>query len=318
MDNQTGSPAPPLFERMSALTDPLRVRMLLVLEEHELAVSELCSVFQVPQSTMSRQLKVLGDEGWLVMRAEGTSRRYRLRADGLDEPARRLWQLMREQASGLPSAEQDEQRVRGVLAERRTRTQEFFSSAAGEWDRMREELFGSRLDLHALLGLLNEGWSVGDLGCGTGQVAEALAPFVDRVIAIDESPEMLAAARKRLDGAASVEVRRGSLEALPVGDAELDAAIVFLVLHHVPDPAKAVAEAARVLKKGGRLLMVDMTPHDRQEYVQQMGHLWRGFSEQEIGEWVEDARLAGYRYVSLPADPAARGPSLFAATARKR
>src|SRR5690606_30036240 len=115
-------------------------------------------------------------------------------------------------------------------------------------------------------GLLDEGWTVGDLGCGTGQVAASLAPFVARVVAVDESAAMLAAARGRLGGVGNVEVRAGELESLPLDDAELDAAVVFLVLHYLSDPGAALREVARVLRPGGRVLVVDMMPHEREEY----------------------------------------------------
>src|SRR5690606_28606094 len=114
-----------------------------------------------------------------------------------------------------------------------------------------------------------------------------------------------------------VEVRRGALEELPIGDAQLDAAVVFLVLHYVEEPARALAEVARVLRPGGRALLVDMTPHDREEYRQQMGHVWSGFGAEQLGGWAEEAGLEAFRYVPLPADPDARGPALFAATARR-
>jgi ubiquinone/menaquinone biosynthesis C-methylase UbiE len=302
---------------MLALADPVRSRVLLVLERHELTVSELCGVFQLPQSTMSRHLKGLVEEGWLVSRAEGTSRRYRMPVDRLDGTGRRLWGLVREQVAALPAADQDAQRVRSVLAERRSKSQEFFSSAAGEWDRLRAELFGRRADLLALLGLLDESWVVGDLGCGTGQIAEALSAFVGRVVAVDDSPAMLAAARRRLAGRESVEVRGGALEALPIGDGELDAAVLFLVLHYLEEPERALAEVARVLKPGGRLLVVDMTPHDREEYRQRMGHLWLGFGPERLAGWAAEAGLDAVRYVPLPADPEAKGPGLFAARAQK-
>ena len=309
--------APSIFDRMSALADTTRSRLLLVLEPHELTVSELCAVLQLPQSTVSRHLKVLGDEGWVASRAEGTSRRYRMAPDQLDPPARRLWSLVREQVADAPAAAQDAQRVQGVLARRRTRSQEFFSSAAGEWDRLRAELFGRRADLLALLALLDEGWTVGDLGCGTGQVAAALAPFVGRVVAVDESAAMLTAARGRLEGCENVELRHGALESLPVDDAELDAAVLFLVLPYLAAPGAALAEAARALRPGGRLLVVDMTPHDREEYRHQMGHLWQGFSREELGGWTEAAGLGALRYHPLPPDPEAKGPVLFAASARR-
>lgn len=306
-----------LFDRMSALADTTRARLLTVLERHELTVGELCAVVQLPQSTVSRHLKVLGDEGWLASRAEGTSRRYRMTADGVEPAGRRLWQLVREQVAALPTAAQDAERVRAVLAQRETKSQRFFQSAAGQWDRLRAELFGARADLAGLLALLDDRWTVGDLGCGTGQVSASLAPFVRRVVAVDNSPAMLEAARGRLAGAENVEVRQGDLEALPLDDGALDAAVVFLVLHYLDDPAAAVAEAARTLRPGGRLLLVDMTPHDREEYRQAMGHAWLGFGEETVRGWFAAAGLAQARYAPLPADPAAKGPALFAATARR-
>lgn len=307
-----------LFDRMSALADPVRSRVLLVLERNELTVSELGAVFQLPQSTVSRQLKALTDEGWLVWRAEGTSRLYSMPVTRLDGTARRLWQLVREQLAGMVAAEQDAQRVRSVLAQRRSTSQEFFSSAAGEWDRLRAELFGKGAELTALLGLLDESWTVGDLGCGTGQVSESLARFVRRVVAVDDSPAMLAAARRRLGGCENVEIRSGEIEALPVEDGSLDAAVLFLVLHYLSEPTRALAEVARVLKPGGRLLVVDMMPHEREEYRQRMGHVWLGFAPDGLREWMAESGLSSFRYVPLPADPEARGPTLFAATARKK
>ena len=312
---KNGTPA--IFDRMSALADTTRSRLLLLLERHELTVGELCAVLQLPQSTVSRHLKLLGDEEWVAGRAEGTSRRYRMAADALDPSARRLWQLVREQASALPAAGHDAERLRSVLAQRTTRSQEFFSTAAGQWDRMRAELFGPRADLLGLLGLLDEGWTVGDLGAGTGQAAASLAPFVRRVIAVDSSPAMLDAARARLGAIDNVEVRAGTLEALPIGDGELDAAVAFLVLHFVAEPADALAEAARALKPGGRLLVVDMMPHDREDLRQAMGHVWQGFPPERLEGWARDAGLTAFRYLPLPPDPAAKGPTLFAATARK-
>src|SRR5688572_30067652 len=184
-----------IFDTMSALADVTRCRMLLVLERHELSVTELCAVLQMPQSTVSRHLKVLGDEQWVASRAEGPSRLYTMAADRFEPAERRLWGLVREQVSETSAATQDAQRLRSVLAERRAKSQEFFSSAAGQWDRLRTDLFGQRADLLAMLALLDERWVIGDLGCGTGQLAASLAPFVARVIAVDDSTAMLAAAR---------------------------------------------------------------------------------------------------------------------------
>jgi ArsR family transcriptional regulator len=309
--------APAIFDRMSALADATRSRLLLLLERHELTVGELCQVLQLPQSTVSRHLKLLGDEGWVSARAEGTSRRYRMPADRMDAGARQLWQLVRGEVAALPGAAQDGERLRTVLAQRSTRSREFFSSAAGEWDRLRAELFGRRADLLGLLGLLDESWTLGDLGCGTGQITHSLAPFVRRVVAVDSSPEMLSAARARLAGLGNVETREGELESLPIADGELDAAVAFLVLHYVAEPGEALAQAARALRPGGRLLVVDMMPHDREEYRATMGHVWQGFEAARMERWMADAGLGAFRYVPLPPDPAAKGPGLFAASARR-
>ncbi|HUF25956.1 MAG TPA: metalloregulator ArsR/SmtB family transcription factor [Gemmatimonadaceae bacterium] len=303
-----------IFDRMSALADATRSRLLLLLERHELAVSELCAVLQLPQSTVSRHLKVLGEEGWVLSRAEGTSRHYRMAEQELEPGARRLWNVVREQVAGTSAALQDARRLESVLDRRRTASQAFFSTSAGQWDRLRGELFGGRADLLAMLALLDDSWTVGDLGCGTGQLAEALAPFVARVVAIDESAAMLSAARKRLGKATVVELRRGALEALPVADGELDAAIMSLVLHYVPEPERALAEAHRALEAGGRLVVLDMMPHDREEYRQTMGHVWQGFAEDRLTGWARAVGFGAVRYRPLSPDPAARGPSLFAAS----
>jgi ArsR family transcriptional regulator len=155
--------------------------------------------------------------------------------------------------------------------------------------------------------------TVGDLGCGTGQVSAALAPFVKAVIGVDSSAAMLQAARKRLQGQRNVDLRRGDLEALPIDDDRLDTATVMLVLHHIPEPGRAIAEAARVLKPGGRLVL-DMLPHDREHYRQQMGHVWLGFPEEHVERLFTEAGFTRTRIVPLPADPKAKGPALFVAT----
>lgn len=306
-----------IFDRLSALSDPTRSRLLVLLDRHELTVSELCSVTQLPQSTVSRHLKVLGDGDWVTSRADGTSRRYRSLTDRLDASSRRLWNLVREQVSAARAAQQDAGRLRSVLALRRSASQEFFSTAAGEWDRLRAELFGDRADLVGLLGLLDETWTIGDLGCGTGQVAEFLAPFVAQVVAVDESAAMLTAARKRLSGQENVLVQEGDLGALPIGDESLDAALLFLVLHYTADPAEVLSEVCRVLKPNARVLVVDMMPHDRAEFRDLMGHVWQGFAAGDLARWADQAGLGDLRYHALPADPAAKGPTLFAASARR-
>ncbi len=303
-----------VLDRLATLADPTRSRLLLIIERHELTVGELCAVLQLPQSTVSRHLRILADDGWVTSRAEGTSRQYRMVA--LDPGARRLWDVVREDIERGSQADHDAARLRGVLAERRLQSREFFAGSAAEWDRLRDELVGSRAELGALPALLDPEWVVGDLGCGTGQLTEALGPFVRKVVGVDESATMLAAARRRLESAANVELHEGALEALPLEERSLDAAVLSLVLHHAVEPVDVLREAARVLRPGGRLLVIDMVPHERDEYRAQMGHVWLGFGEGELRAALAEAGFEDVRYIPLPPDPTAKGPNLFAGTAR--
>src|SRR5690348_215923 len=183
-----------ILDRISALADPTRSRILLLLDGHELMVGEVGAVLQLPQSTVSRHLKILSDEGWIVARGEGTSRFYSMVRSKLDPSAKRFWHIVREQMSSSPAAVEDARRLESVLAQRvaarRSRTQIFFSTS-NAWDAMRAEMIGTRTDLLAMLDLLDEQLVVGDLGCGTGHLTDALAPCVRRVIAVDESGPML-------------------------------------------------------------------------------------------------------------------------------
>lgn len=291
--------------------------MLLLLERHELTVSELCAVLQLPQSTVSRHLKTLADAEWVSSRRDGTSRYYTLALDERNAPTRRLWAVLRDQVGSSVGADQDARRLKGVLARRQTKSEEFFASSAGQWDRLRRELFGGGSALHALPAFFDPRWVLGDLGCGTGQTSEAVAPFVGRVVAVDRSSEMLQAAKRRLRDQPNVDIRRGELEALPVADEELDAAIIMLVLHHVPDPIAVLRETSRALRPGGRLVLCDMLAHDREEYKQQMGHVWLGFGEEQVRRLLTVNGFDAPRIVPMPADPEAKGPALFVASTTK-
>jgi len=304
-----------VHDRLNTLADPTRGRVLLMLEGHELTVSELCSILQLPQSTVSRHLRVLGDDEWIVSRHEGTSRYY-ARNPRLESTAERLWGVVRDDLLQGDAVQHDRARLAGVLAQRQSKSREFFAASAASWDAVRTELFGASADM-GLFGLLDDAWVLGDLGSGTGRLSEQLAPYVAQVIAVDASPEMLAAARQRLASLPNVEVRQGDLEALPIAPESLDAVMLSLVLHYTAEPARVLAEAFRVLRVGGRIVVVDMLPHERVVYRQQMGHVWLGFSEDQMQDWLREAGFERSRFHQLPADPAARGPTLFAASARK-
>ncbi len=288
----------------------------MLLDRHELTVGELCSVLQLPQSTVSRHLKLLADDGWLVARGEGTTRFYKMVSSRLDAATKDLWTVVRAQVGGAVGSAQDARRAERVLAKRRDKAQVFFYDSAETWDRLRTEMIGARTDLLALLDLLDDTWVVGDLGCGAGHITDALAPCVRRVIAIDESEPMLAVARTRLAAHENVELREGTIERLPIDDHTLDAAVLFLVAHFISDPMRAMAEIARVLVPGGRLLIVDLVAHDRIDYVVQLGHVWQGFDGEQVKDWLSHAGFTTCRYRALPVDPDAMGPALFVASAR--
>jgi ArsR family transcriptional regulator len=306
----------PLLDSFSALADATRCRMLWLLEPQELTVGELCDVLQLPQSTVSRHLKMLADAGWVSSRRDGTSRYYAL-ATSSGAGRGELWEIVKGQLAGRPGVEQDARRLARVLAGRGAASQQFFAASAGEWDRLRAELFGDDSSRSALLALLPSTWTVGDLGCGTGALLPVLAPHVAAVIGVDGSDEMLTAARHRAGAFANVDLRRGSLEALPLDSGSLDAAVMMLVLHHVPSPVPALAEAHRVLKPGAPLLIVDMAAHEREEYRQRMGHVWLGFPEDLIRRFVDQAGFSSIRIDALAPATEAKGPALFAAVARK-
>lgn len=311
---------PSITDRLAALGEMVRLRILRVLEREELSVGEVARTVQLPQSTVSRHLKVLAEGEWIAKRAEGTATFYRLILDDLPASSRQLWLAVREQLGGPagegPTAElaEDLRRLSSVLAERREDSQAFFGRVAGQWDEVRNELFGQRFTLLGLLNMLPREWVVADLGCGTGNAAELLAPLVKRVIAIDQSGPMLSAARKRLAGVSNVEFVSGELTGLPLKSGSVDAAVCVLVLHHVEDYAAAIREMRRIVRPGGVVLIVDMLEHDRSSYKHTMGHRWLGFGERQMVDVLGSAGFERARYQAIASDTDVRGPGLFAAT----
>jgi ArsR family transcriptional regulator len=298
---------------MESLADTTRLRLLRLLERHELGVAELCEIVQLPQSTVSRHLKVLADQGWVASRGQRTTNFYRM--ETADGAARKLWQLARDQMEGWATAAQDQLRLTRVLSDRQPAAQAFFAGAAGQWDRLRDELYGRSFSQEALLALLPASWTVADLGCGTGQTAAALAPHVRRVVAVDQSAAMLKAAKKRTAGLGNVELRQGSLEALPLEPACCDAALLLLALSYVADPLATLREAARILRPGGRLVVVDLLRHDRDDFRREMGQERPGFDGSELGKMMAEAGLVDARVRTLAPEPQAKGPALVLATA---
>ena len=307
-----------VVDRLAQLGDPVRMRMLRVLDREELAVGELASVLQIPQSSASRHLKILADGGWLVRRPAGPATYYRVVVDDLASDARSIWLAVREHAGVDHECEQDDARLAAVLSERMADSKGFFGRHAGQWDELRGELFGRRFTDQALLGLIDPSWTVADLGCGTGNAAELLAPWVRRVIAVDESPQMLDAARRRLADHDNISFVEGDLTSPCVEEASVDAAVCLLVLHHLDRPDLVIRQMGRMLRStnhGGVALIVDITPHDRAAYRHEMGHKHQGFSPDQIETMFGQAGFSRARVRVLPPDIDAAGPALFVATA---
>jgi SAM-dependent methyltransferase len=315
MESSTARPEG-LFGWMEGLADPTRLRLLHVLERHELGVVGLCEVLQQPQSTVSRHLKVLSSQGWIEVRRQGANRLYRMSPD-VDPAARRLWKVARGESERWATLQHDQLRLERLLRDRRGGAEDFFAGAAGDWDRLRAEWYGTGFGVAALVALLPPGWTVADLGCGTGALAAALSPEVSRVVGVDRSADMLRAARRRTAGLANVELRRGALEELPVGDAECDAALLVLSLGWVEDPARVLGEAARVVRPGGRLALVDAVLHDDEDFRRRAGQVWPGFAPARVVEMLEAAGFRDATCRPLPTEPAAKGPALLLARARR-
>jgi ubiquinone/menaquinone biosynthesis C-methylase UbiE/DNA-binding transcriptional ArsR family regulator len=298
---------------MSSLADSTRLRLLRVLERHELGVVDLCDVLQLPQSSVSRHLKVLGDQKWVRARRQNTTHLYRTILDELDPAARKLWLLAREQTDSWPTGKQDQLRLQRRLSQRKVDSQTFFAGAAGEWDRLRRELYGERFSIAALLALLPGDQVVADLGCGSGNLAAELAGNVKQVIGIDSSSAMLKAAKRRTAGHANVDLRKGDLSQLPIESATCDAALLVLALTYVNEPQQAVGEMARILKSGGRGIIVDLLPHDKEDFRRQMGQTSLGLEPMVLERIMKEAGFANVNTRPLPPEPNVKGPALFLA-----
>lgn len=314
--NSSHSQPESLLGWMDALAEATRLRLLRLLERNELGVAELCQVLQLPQSTVSRHLKVLADQAWVRSRRQGTVNLYQMSTDTLDPARRRLWLLAREQTESWATLEQDRLRLQRRLHHRQQQAQAFFAGAAGQWDKLRAELYGEGFATSAMLALLPRTLVVADLGCGTGAAAAALAGHVQRVIGIDNSAAMLKAAQKRVAGLENVELRRGDLQAIPLDDASCDAALMLLVLTYVPEPPAALREARRILKPGGRLVIVDLLPHDRDDFRRQMGQQANGLDPKQLSADLAAAGFEDVRVNPLHPEPEAKGPAIFLAAAR--
>jgi ArsR family transcriptional regulator len=327
---------------LKTLADPTRVRILSLLEREELAVQELMEVLAMAQSRVSRHLGILREAGLLRDRREGTYVFYRFTppADGAWRDA---WALARRELAGDPAAERDAAALARVLEARASRARSFFDSVGPEWDALRKVFNDDVLRARALAHLAPPDWTVADVGTGTGILAIELARLGLGVIAVDHSPRMLEAARAKLeeegfafaegrfapagegaaaaalaDGAGRVELRAGEASALPLADAEVDAALAHMVLHYLPAPADALREMARVVRPGGAVVVVDFVRHEAEWMREELGVQWLGFPPDEVAGWLRDVGLEGPRVETIAArSPVRELPAAFIASARR-
>jgi len=309
--------APTNVAVFKALGDPTRHLISQVLSHQELAVNELAESLQMPQSTVSRHLRVLREAGLVTDRREGVTVYCRVLPDvsGDDPLACSICRWFKDQ----PLPPEVAARVERILQRRRRRSSEFFDRRGAEWDDLRRGCFGHDFPLEAVLGLLPSDWVVADLGTGTGYLLPALGRVFGRVIAVDHSRSMLARARQRANahGLSNVEMRWGELEALPIETDRLDLAVAMLVLHHVGDPVRALGQIARVLRPGGTLLIVELAEHQDDELRQSMGDLWMGFSAERLSSMAAEVGMDTRRIVELGSTSAEQEterthPSLYA------
>lgn len=313
-------PAIMLADLLTSMSDPSRLRMLRLLAIEELSVGEIAKVFQLPQSSASRQLKILADAFWLTKRSEGTTTLYRLDVSELPDAQAELWQALTTHMHGCVDHDEDDRRLDAVLRDRRTDSVNYFGRVRGEWDQIRTDLFGERFTASALLSLIPHDWVVADIGCGTGNVAESLSPVVEQVIAVDQSAPMLSAAKERMHSRKNVKFVESAVGSLAIESASVDAAVCMLVLHHLADVNGAITDLLRVLRTdrgGGVVMIVDMVEHHRDEYRRTMGHLHQGFSKKQIFGHMTKAGFTHLHYHELAPEPHAKGPGLFVATGRK-
>jgi ArsR family transcriptional regulator len=326
-----------LIDLLRTLADPIRLRIIRLLEGRVqsvgatssssglaggLSVGELAEVLKLPQSTVSRHLKTLTDAQLAEARRDGTSMLYRLAPAASLDASKQLRELARAHLDHDPLAKTDAHRLAAVLRRREpdAPAEGFFGKHAPEWDQLRSKWFGDRFHLEALLALLHPDWTVADVGTGTGAMLPLLSPHVKNIIAVDPSPAMLKAAKNRVRtlDLPNVDLRPGSAERLPLDSGSVDVVLLALVLVYTPDPPAALAEARRVLKPGGTLLLIDLQPHSVELLREKLQHRWMGFDQSALTGSLLAAGFEKIRWHPLPSrhmrsqDSPGGVPDLFA------
>jgi ArsR family transcriptional regulator len=274
--------------RLKVLADATRVRLLALLEREELTVAELSSITRLAQPRVSTHLARLKEAGLVRDRRAGVSAYYRFDETTLDPAQRALWHAL-SSGSDDPLLRQDAERVPAVLATRAA-DQNWADSVAGDMERHYSPGRTWEALARSALPLLQPG-DVLDIASGDGVLAELLAPHSHRYVCVDTSARVVAAAAERLRRFRNVEVREGDMHALPFTDGSFDLVVLMHALTYAAKPAQAVAEAARVLKRGGRLLLSSLAKHEHRGVVEAYGHANLGFTDKELRRFAEKAGL---------------------------
>ena len=289
-----------------ALADPTRMRIVHLLRAMELAVGEIALVVGQSQPRVSRHIRILVDAGLVERRKEGS---WVFLSICSEPPARALAAFL-DAAPPAPEErlwiEADLARLAAVRAERARAAEQFFATYAEQWDALRA-LQAPEADVERAMTALLAGESLGcliDIGTGTGRIATIFAGAADQVLGIDRSAEMLRLARGKLSEEANGKVRfvAGDFYELPAADGSADTAILHQVLHYAQAPEKAIAETARILRPGGRLLVVDFAPHEHEELRLRDAHARLGFSDRQMESWFAATGLDLVRVEALAGD----------------
>lgn len=274
--------------RLKVFADATRVRLLTLLEREELTVAELSAITQLAQPRVSTHLAKLKEAGLVRDRRAGVSAYYRFDDAALDPAQRALWESIGA-GSDDPLLRQDAERVPAVLATRAA-DQNWADSVAGDMERHYSPGRTWEALARSALPLLAPG-DVLDIASGDGVLAELLAPHSRRYVCVDTSPRVVTAAAERLRRFQNVEVRAGDMHALPFADGSFDLVVLMHALTYAAKPAQAVAEAARVLKRGGRLLLSSLAKHEHRAVVEAYSHVNLGFGEKDLRKFIDKAGL---------------------------
>lgn len=283
----------PLADRLQALADPTRLRILSLLRVMELSVGELAQLLGQSQPRVSRHVKILAEAGALQRRPEGSWVFLTVVRDDRNAPMFELLDRWADPASSAVFGE-DESKLQQIRSDRAEAASRYFAAQADVWDSIRSLHVAESEVERAIDDALGEqplGRLV-DIGTGTGRMIELFGPRSELAIGIDRSSEMLRLARAKLDAAGiPSSLRQGDMYALPLADQSADSVIIHQVLHYAHSPAAAISEAGRVLAIGGTLLVVDFAAHDREELRSTDAHIRLGFDDEAMAEWFASAGL---------------------------